>query len=60
LLSCIGEEAEIDDLELQDFKAFPLINETADNTAILTLTTTFFSFNDLDLLLLNSVLDANL
>jgi hypothetical protein len=28
LLSFIGEEAQIDDLELQDFKAFPLVNET--------------------------------
>jgi hypothetical protein len=59
LLSFIGEEAQIDDLELQDFKAFPLVNETTDNTIILTLATTFFSFNDLDLLL-SLVLDANL
>jgi hypothetical protein len=59
LLSFIVEEAQIDDLELQDFKAFPLVNETTDNTTILTLATTFFSFNDLDLLL-SLVLDANL
>jgi hypothetical protein len=59
LLSFIGEEAQIDDLELQDLKAFPLVNETTDNTIILTLATTFFSFNDLDLLL-SLVLDANL
>lgn len=56
----MGEDVEIEiaDLELHDLEVPSLRKDTNDTTIVLTLTTTFLSFPDLDRL--NLLLDASL